>query len=552
MISQLLGGIGLFLLGVFLLTDGLKTAAGAKLRQILIRFTGRPVTAFISGAGFTTLVQSSSAMTLATIGFVSAGILTFSQAVGIVMGASLGTTTTSWLVALVGLKFGIGKLAFPLVGLGALARLVSHGRNAAIALAVAGFGLMFVGIDILQSGMADLSDLLSPDNLPHGTFTGRVMLVSIGIVLTIVTQSSAAAVAMTLTAFHAGMISLEQGASLVIGSSIGTTSTSALAAIGATTPAKRTALAHILFSAGAGILAFLIVPPFVWGVDIAEQSFGFQPGSVVLAAFHTGFTLLAALLILPGVNRFSALVERLVPERGPALTRHLDTSLIEVPEVAMETVRRTLMDVAVEVLEEIERHLRGSVAPRTDAQNAVLAALKESRRFLGTVSSPSTHADLLSARISIIHVLDHLHQLSRVMNNGPKPTFFNGEERLLRPRQLLLDLLNTALPWLQRQTSAPELNQLRRLSTALAEWRRTERQALLEESAQSVTDSIQALATLDSLRWFDTVGYHTWRTIHHLQDEREPESGNETILEGRSDSPAPECEKAMENKSSLL
>ena len=254
MVSQLLGGIGLFLLGVFLLTDGLKAAAGDALRRILVRLTGRPAAAFVSGAGITVLAQSSSATTLATIGFVSAGILTFSQAIGIVMGASLGTTSTSWLVSLVGLKFGIGKLAFPLVGLGALARLVSRGRKAAAALAVAGFGLMFVGIDTLQSGRVHLSTSVSPDNLPHGTVLGRALLVGIGILLTVLTQSSAAAVAMTLTAFHSGMVDLEQGTSLIIGASIGTTSTSAMAAIGATTPVKRTALAHILFSLAAGAL----------------------------------------------------------------------------------------------------------------------------------------------------------------------------------------------------------------------------------------------------------------------------------------------------------
>lgn len=537
MVSQLLGGLGLFLLGVFLMTDGLKTAAGDALRRVLVRFTGRPTAAFVSGAGITVLAQSSSATTLATIGFVSAGILTFSQAIGIVMGASLGTTSTGWLVSLVGLKFGIGKLAFPLVGLGALARLVSHGRKAAVALAVAGFGLMFVGIDILQLGMAGLSGSLSPDNLPHGTFIGRVLLVGIGIVLTVVTQSSAAAVAMTLTAFHAGMIGLEQGTALIIGASIGTTSTSALAAIGATTPAKRTALAHILFSVAAGALAFLTVPVFVWGVKFAEQGLGFQFGSVILAAFHSGFTLLAALLILPGVNRFSALIERLIPERGPVLTRHLDASLVEVPEVAMETVRRTLMDVSAQVLDEIERRLRNTAPTTPNRQDAILAALKESQRFLGTVSSPSSHAELLAARISMIHALDHLHQLSLVMSSGPTPAFLNGEERLQRPKLLLLDLLKIALPWLQRQTPAPALDELQRLSVALAEWRRAERRTLLEESAYSMTESTQTLATMDSLRWLDTVGYHTWRALHHLQGNRETETGDEAISEIRHESP---------------
>jgi phosphate:Na+ symporter len=537
MISQLLGGIGLFLLGVFLLTDGLKTAAGDKLRRIIVRFTGRPMTAFFSGTAITTLVQSSSATTLATIGFVSAGILTFSQAIGVVMGASLGTTTTGWLVALVGFKYGISKLAFPLVGLGALGRLMSHGRNAAIALAVAGFGVMFAGIDILQSGMADLSGFLSPDKLPHGTLVGRVLLVGIGILLTIITQSSAAAVATTLTAFHAGMIGLEQGTSLIIGASIGTTSASALAAIGATTPARRTALAHILFSVAAGVLAFMLIPAFVRAVHFVEHHYGFQFGAVILAAFHSGFTLLAALLILPGVNRFSAVVERLIPERGPTLTRHLDASLVEVPEVAMEAVRRTLMDVFVQVLDEIEQRLQ-NVAPATPDRLAVVqAALTESRRFLGTVPSPTAHANLLGSRISLIHALDHLNQLANVVNHGPAAAASDDGERLEHPRQLLLELLQTARPWLERKTLAPVLGQLQRLSAALAEWRRTERRALLEENAHSMAESGETLATLDNLRWLDTVGYHTWRTLHHLQNSPELETGDEPMSESRHELP---------------
>lgn len=529
MVSQLLGGIGLFLLGVFLLSDGLKTAAGDSLRRILLRFTGRPSAAFVSGAGITMLAQSSSATTLATIGFVSAGVLTFSQAIGIVMGASLGTTSTGWLISLVGMKFGIGKLAFPLVGLGALARLVSHGRNAAIALAVAGFGLMFVGIDILQSGMVSLSETFSPDSLPHGTLTGRVLLVGIGIVLTVVTQSSAAAVATTLAAFHTGMIDLEQGTSLIIGASIGTTSTSALAAIGATTPAKRTALAHILFSVAAGVLAFAILPVFVWSVKQAEQSLGSQFGAVILAAFHSGFTLIAALLILPGVKRFSSIVERLVPERGPALTRHLDSSLIEIPEVAIEAVRRTLMDVSAEVLEEIERRLRGATPSRPDRMDAALAALKETRRFLGTVSFSTSGPGQLSARVSIIHALDHLNQLMVIVKNNFNPSLLNGEQRLQEPKRMVLEMVETAAATLRRQAPAPERGKVQGISLALAERRRTERAALLEESAHGTVEPGQALYTLDGLRWFDAVGYHTWRALHHLSaDPKEAEPGNAT------------------------
>ena len=527
MVSQLLGGIGLFLLGVFLLSDGLKTAAGDSLRRILVRFTGRPSTAFVSGAGITVLAQSSSATTLATIGFVSAGILTFSQAIGIVMGASLGTTSTGWLISLVGMKFGIGKLAFPLVGLGALARLVSHGRNAAIALAVAGFGLMFVGIDILQSGMVSFSGSFSPDSLPHGTLTGRVLLVGIGIVLTVITQSSAAAVATTLAAFHTGMIDLEQGTSLIIGASIGTTSTSALAAFGATTPAKRTALAHILFSVVAGLVAFVILPIFVWSVKQAEQRLGSQFGAVILAAFHSGFTLLAALLVLPGVKRFSAFIERLVPERGPLLTQHLDSSLIEIPEVAIEAVRRTLMDVSAEVLDEIERRLRGSIPATPDRTDAALAALKETRRFLGLISFPASRPGQLNIRIALVHALDHLNQLAVVVKNNLEPSLLIGEQRLQEPKRTVLEMVETAAASLHRHAPAPERDKLQQLSLALAERRRAERAVLLEESAHGTIEPGQALHTLDGLRWLDAVGYHSWRALHHLStDASEADESN--------------------------
>jgi phosphate:Na+ symporter len=519
MISQLLGGIGLFLLGVFLMTDGLKTAAGDALRRILVRFTGRPATAFVSGTGITVLAQSSSATTLATIGFVSAGILTFSQAVGIVMGASLGTTSTGWLVALVGLKFGIGKLAFPLVGLGAFARLITRGRNAAVALSVAGFGVMFVGIDILQSSLGHLSTSFSPEQLPHGTIWGRVLLVGLGMVLTVITQSSATIIAMTLTAFHSGMIDLEQGAALIIGASIGTTSTSALVAIGATTSVRRTALAHILFSLMAGVLAFLLLPAFVYAVQWLDQKMGLQFGAVVLAAFHSGFTLLAALIVLSNVNFFSGFVERLIPERGPVLTRHLDASLIEVPEVAVEAVRRTLLEIFGETLATVDQGIKHHVRPDEERLTAVLTALRETRRFLGTVSFSAPRPDKHNVRIAIIHAMDHLYRLAVAAKDDLEPALLTSEPRVQASKRLVLQLLTVVQAALQSHSPSLDREQLQQLSFKLADYRRKGRANLLEESAQGTMEAGQALRALNGLRQLDTIGYHAWRAAHHLSAE---------------------------------
>jgi len=157
-IVQLMGGIGLFLLGMSLMTDSLKAIAGEALRQWLVRFTNSPIKAVLSGIGLTVVVQSSTATTLATIGFVSAGVLSFSHAIGVIIGANIGTTSTGWMVALLGLKFSIASFALPLIGVGALLKLLGKEKIAFIGLTLAGFGLLFFGIQILQDAMSGVAN----------------------------------------------------------------------------------------------------------------------------------------------------------------------------------------------------------------------------------------------------------------------------------------------------------------------------------------------------------------------------------------------------------
>jgi phosphate:Na+ symporter len=188
MTFKLLGGIGLFLLGMVLLTDGLKAFAADALRRWLVRFTGTPFKAFSSGALVTAMVQSSSATTVTVIGFVSAGLLTFPQAVGVVMGASLGTTGTGWIVAVLGLKVSVGFYALPLVGVGAFMRLLARGKLRSFGLALAGFGLIFIGIETLQAGMQGLSGAFNLRILPSSGLWGHVLSMAIGIVLTVIIE----------------------------------------------------------------------------------------------------------------------------------------------------------------------------------------------------------------------------------------------------------------------------------------------------------------------------------------------------------------------------
>lgn len=208
LLGGLAGGVGLFLLGMGLMTDGLKLAAGPALERILARSTQTRLRGLATGALVTIAVQSSSAVTVAAIGFVNAGLLTLSQALWVLFGANVGTTMTGWLVALVGMKFSIDIFALPLIGLGMLLRLTGEGtRRAALGSALAGFGVLFLGIDLLKD---TFSGAAADFRLPHWEGAiGIVAMVLVGILMTVLMQASAASLVIAFSAAQSGLVSIE-------------------------------------------------------------------------------------------------------------------------------------------------------------------------------------------------------------------------------------------------------------------------------------------------------------------------------------------------------
>ena len=190
-----LGGVGLFLLGMAILTSSLRDITGDGLRQILVRFTSTPLRGALAGAAATAAMQSSSATTVLAVGFVGAGVLSFSQGLGIVFGANVGTTITGWMVAIIGFKLKLGPVALMFVLAGALLHLFGRGRARQVGWAIAGFGLLFVGIDAMQQGLSQFQNVVTPASFPQDTYLGRLQLVAIGIAVTVLTQSSSAGVA---------------------------------------------------------------------------------------------------------------------------------------------------------------------------------------------------------------------------------------------------------------------------------------------------------------------------------------------------------------------
>src|SRR5262245_36273921 len=243
-VVTLLGGLGLFLLGIHHLTEGLKGLAGDSLRRALQRLASGRVSSVLSGAIFTAVIQSSTAAILTVIGFVSAGLVTFSQAIGVIMGATLGTTSTPWLLAIFGFRVRIATAAMPILGVGALLWLVAKGKLRSTGAILAGFGLLFTAIEYMQTGMKGVSW-----NFEGFTGPGSLwILAGIGVVMTIVMQSSTAAAATTLVALNASSVTFLQGCAMIVAQSIGTTATSGLVMIGGSLAVRGAARAHIVFS----------------------------------------------------------------------------------------------------------------------------------------------------------------------------------------------------------------------------------------------------------------------------------------------------------------
>src|SRR6476619_8664559 len=209
---SILGGVGLFLLGMTVMTEGLKALAGSSLRTVLARAAATPMRGALWGAIATLIVQSSSATTMTTIGLVSAGLLTFPQGLGLVFGANVGTTGTGWLVALIGVRVSLTAYALPMIFVGALIKLLGRGRVSAAGAALAGFALVLFGLTTLQQGMGGLAEQWHPEDLPlvtagpgAGWFEGMIgvlTLVFVGLAMTAVMQSSTAAIAITMSAHY--------------------------------------------------------------------------------------------------------------------------------------------------------------------------------------------------------------------------------------------------------------------------------------------------------------------------------------------------------------
>jgi phosphate:Na+ symporter len=342
--AALLGGIGLFLLGMELMTEGLRLAAGPSLERILAASTATRWRALAAGVLVTAVVQSSSAVTVATIGFVNAGLLNLGGALWVLFGANVGTTMTGWIVSLLGFGVKIDALALPLIGLGVGLHVSgASARRGALGTALAGFGLLFLGIEVLKDGFDDVARRIE---LPSGMgWTAVLAQLLVGLVLTVLMQSSSASLTVALSAAQAGLISAQGAAAVVIGANIGTTVTAVLAALQATANARRAAAAHVVFNVLTGVVALLLLPWLVQWLLQAKAALGLPPlPALTVAMFHTIFNVMGVALMWPLAPTLTRWLQGRfrAAEEDEARPRYLDPNVLTVPALALQALAREL------------------------------------------------------------------------------------------------------------------------------------------------------------------------------------------------------------------
>ena len=356
---RLLGSLALLIYGMKTMSDALQKLAGPSLRHILARMTGNRLSGMLTGTMVTCAVQSSSATTVMTVSFVSAGLLTLAQAISVIMGANIGTTLTAWIMSL-GYNVDLTVIVFPAFLIGMV--LIYKKRHRVAGDLLFGLAFLFWSLVMLSSVGRDMDLAHNADvvsffaSFDTGSYLTILAFLAAGTIITCVVQSSAAVMAITILLCSTGVLPIYMGIALVMGENIGTTATANLAALGAGTEARRAALAHLLFNVFGVIWVLAVFYPFV---DLVCSLVGYNPSMagqteripVVLAMFHTCFNVLNTALLIGLIPQMERIVCRLMPEnkeeaKQPTTLHFISRGVIQTPEIAVLQAQKEIVHFA--------------------------------------------------------------------------------------------------------------------------------------------------------------------------------------------------------------
>ena len=352
-ILSFVGALGIFLYGMKIMSEGLEKTAGDRLRGVLSSMTSNRFAGVVTGMGVTAVIQSSSATTVMVVSFVNAGLMTLRQAIGVIMGANIGTTVTAWIVAFIGFKMDVSALSLPLMAVAAPLLFMGKGKWKNFAECIIGFALLFMGLNLLSEA-AEAMEIgkYMGEWLTHidvNAWWAIPLFLFAGMILTMAMQSSSASMAITLMLFDMNIpgFGLAQAAALAMGQNIGTTITALLASFAGNTLAKRAALAHTLFNVFGVIIILCIFPLSIRATEMLDKViFGDSSNNMyLLSIFHTCFNLFNTMVMIGFVGQIEKLICRLVPEKGEKEEKRL----VYISEGMLSTAELSLYQAKKEV-----------------------------------------------------------------------------------------------------------------------------------------------------------------------------------------------------------
>lgn len=442
----LIGALGLFIFGMKVMSDSIQKVAGTKLREILEAMTSNRFFGVATGLLITMMVQSSSATTVMVVSFVNAGLITLIESIGVIMGANIGTTVTGWLISSLGLgKFSIASLALPIIAVGFPMMFSSKEKLKLWGEVLVGFAILFLGLNFMKEAVGGLQNEELLGFIKNINYTGSgyfvkflilIGFIIIGTLLTIIVQSSSAAMALTLVMTSEGWIPFELAAAIVMGENIGTTITANLAALIGNVHAKRAARAHFIFNVFGVVWMVIVFPFFLQGVAAASVYF-FQEDPFVqvsaipkaLALFHTMFNILNVVMLVGFVGFIAKVVIRMVPSRGSEdevfSLDYIGGGMMETPELSIleahkelvreaEIVRRAYKFIPLLVTEMDEKKLRGYHEQIEKYEDMTDRMELEISTYLSKASRGELSLEATSKVRSMLSVANHLERIGDI------------------------------------------------------------------------------------------------------------------------------------------
>lgn len=476
-----LGGLGLFLFSIKFMGDGLQKSAGNRLRTILDRFTTNPLMGILAGIFVTVLIQSSSGTTVITVGLVSAGLMTLRQAIGVIMGANIGTTVTAFIIGI-----DIGEYAYPILLMGSVmlfffkaAKVQNFGQI------LFGFGGLFIGLDLMSSGLAPLRHLPVFTSLILEMSHSPILSVTVGTIFTLIVQSSSATIGILQGLYAENLISLEAALPVLFGDNIGTTITAVLAAIGASIVAKRAAAVHVLFNVVGTVIFLILLGPFTHFMLWITSMLHLEP-KMQIAFAHGTFNVANTLIQLPFIGLWAYLVTKLLPERekkSEKIALYLDETLIEKsPSIAIGQAKKEVVHMG----------------------NLSLDGLKSALSYLKT--NNSNDAELSRILEKNINTLDEeiTKYLVKIFPHSITPRDSNELQAMLN---LVCDIERIGD---HSENIIEQINFMNERNIVLSDLARSEVYEMFELTIRSVSLSIEAL---------DQVDLSKARKVYELEDE---------------------------------